>query len=297
MYDDLTVDGRDKFLNVQKLVAAFNTGMATKNATLCQWLFPCHREEPEETQSRIKCGHTLSMYCPGYSISCAICAMTLPNVCGGVCPFAGLYCGVAGYACNLDNKKVPKPSEPVEVDDSEPLGVEGEEESDVLRFRSRFESGAGTGEELEMFEIEGRNKQIFARKTASEARPFDFEARFRSSFESGAGTAPKDEEELEMFEIEGRNKQTFSRKTASAPKETDQNSQLFARQKLSHTFARETASENRSPRDVEKEVESEDESIEIEAERNLEAKTSDSVEEEEIEEFGNFDEEEVEEMT
>merc|ERR1712111_243249 len=68
-------------------------------------------------------------------------------------------------------------------------------------------SGEGTGEKkLEMFEIQGRKNIEFARQTASEPKPINFETR------SGEGTGEK----LEMFEIQGRN--NVERKTASEAK-------------------------------------------------------------------------------
>ena len=71
-------------------------------------------------------------------------------------------------------------------------------------------SGEGTGEKkMEMFEIQGRKNIEFARQTASEPKPINFETR------SGEGTGEK----LEMFEIQGRN--NVERKTASEAKPID----------------------------------------------------------------------------
>ena len=68
-------------------------------------------------------------------------------------------------------------------------------------------SGEGTEEKkMEMFEIQGRKNIEFARQTASEPKPINFETR------SGEGTGEK----LEMFEIQGRN--NVERKTASEAK-------------------------------------------------------------------------------
>ena len=99
MLNDLDEDQKrkKKFKNVQKLVAAYNVGTSTKNVTLCQWLFPCQEkmaeeEEVEGVQTRVKCTQ-MSKLCPGFSISCAMCGMLMPQACAGVCPFAGLYCG------------------------------------------------------------------------------------------------------------------------------------------------------------------------------------------------------------
>ena len=62
-------------------------------------------------------------------------------------------------------------------------------------------SGEGTGEKkMEMFEIQGRKNIEFARQTASEPKPINFETRSKSV--SGEATGEK---ELEMFEIQGRN--------------------------------------------------------------------------------------------
>ena len=104
MLNDLDEDQKrkKKFKNVQKLVAAYNVGTSTKNVTLCQWLFPCQEkmaeeEEVEGVQTRVKCTQ-MSKLCPGFSISCAMCGMLMPQACAGVCPFAGLYCGKL-YSC------------------------------------------------------------------------------------------------------------------------------------------------------------------------------------------------------
>merc|ERR1712029_976516 len=126
----------------------------------------------------------------------------------GVCPFAGLYCGVSGYACKLNKNKSPIPtvSGPMAV-----LGEEGAEVEGRLKAQAVSEpelesvSGEGTGEKkMEMFEIQGRKNIEFARHTASEPKPINFETR------SGEGTGEK---KLEMFEIQGRN--NVERKTAS----------------------------------------------------------------------------------
>merc|ERR1712029_1093467 len=135
-----------------------------------------------------------------------------PQACAGVCPFAGLYCGVSGYACKLNKNKSPNPAV------SGPMAVLGEEEAEVegrLKAQARQTvsepelesvSGEGTGEKLEMFEIQGRKNIEFARQTASEPKPINFETR------SGEGTGEK----LEMFEIQGRN--NVEQKTASEAK-------------------------------------------------------------------------------
>merc|ERR1712111_190991 len=201
-------------------VAAYNVGTSTKNVTLCQWLFPCQEkiaeeEEVEGVQTRVKCTQ-MSKLCPGFSISCAMCGMLMPQACAGVCPFAGLYCGVSGYACKLNKNKSPNPAV------SGPMAVLGEEEAEVegrLKAQARQTvsepelvsvSGEGTGEKkMEMFEIQGRKNIEFARQTASEPKPINFETR------SGEGTGEK----LEMFEIQGRN--NVERKTASEAKPID----------------------------------------------------------------------------
>merc|ERR1712117_403994 len=107
--------------------------------------------------------------------------MGMPQACAGVCPFAGLYCGVSGYACKLNKKKSPNPAV------SGPMAVLGEEEAEVegrqkAKFRAETASepkpesryGEGTEEKkLEMFEIQGRKN--IERKTASEAKPLEEE--------------------------------------------------------------------------------------------------------------------------
>ena len=35
------------------------------------------------------------------SISCSLCGMFIPGLCGTVCPLAGLFCGSSGYLCQL----------------------------------------------------------------------------------------------------------------------------------------------------------------------------------------------------
>merc|ERR1712029_434268 len=230
MLNDLDEDQKrkKKFKNVQKLVAAYNVGTSTKNVTLCQWLFPCQEKMAEEeevvegVQTRVKCTQ-MSKLCPGFSISCAMCGMLMPQACAGVCPFAGLYCGVSGYACKLNKNRSPNPAV------SGPMAVLGEEESEVegrqkAQFRAEplvernpanepepeSRSGEGTEEtKLEMLEIQGRKNIEFARQTASEPKPINFETR------SGEGTGEK----LEMFEIQGRN--NVERKTASEAKPID----------------------------------------------------------------------------
>merc|ERR1712111_218283 len=73
-------------------------------------------------------------------------------------------------------------------------------------------SGEGTGEKkLEMFEIQGRKNIEFARQTASEPKPINFETR------SGKGTGEK--KKLETLEMHGRN--NVERKTASEAKPID----------------------------------------------------------------------------
>merc|ERR1712111_158228 len=199
-------------------VAAYNVGTSTKNVTLCQWLFPCQEkiaeeEEVEGVQTRVKCTQ-MSKLCPGFSISCAMCGMLMPQACAGVCPFAGLYCGVSGYACKLNKNKSPNPAV------SGPMAVLGEEEAEVegrLKAQARqtvsepeLESVSGEGTEekkLEMFEIQGRKNIEFTRQTASEPKPINFET--RSGEETG-------EKKLEIFEIQGRN--NVERKTASEAK-------------------------------------------------------------------------------
>ena len=50
---------------------------------------------------RITC-ETLANICPGLSISCTMCGIYAPAVCGPACTFAGIYCGVSGYSCAAD---------------------------------------------------------------------------------------------------------------------------------------------------------------------------------------------------
>merc|ERR1712025_1088695 len=93
-----------------------------------------------------------------------------PQACAGVCPFAGLYCGVSGYACKLNKNKSPNPAV------SGPMAVLGEEES----------------------EVEGRQKAQFRAKTLVERNPAN-EPEPESRSGEGIG-----EKKTEMFEIQGR---------------------------------------------------------------------------------------------
>ena len=95
-------------------------------------------------------------------------------------------------------------------EESEVKGRQKAKESILARLTAiepKLVSGEGTGEKkLEMFEIQSRKNIEFARQTASEPKPINFETR------SGEGTGEK----LEMFEIQGRN--NVERKTASEAK-------------------------------------------------------------------------------
>merc|ERR1712029_806986 len=95
---------------------------------------------------------------------------------------------------------------------SGPMAVLGEEESEVEGRQKAKESilarltasepksvsGEGAGEKK--LEIQSRENIEFARQTASEPKPINFETRSKSI--SGEATGEK---ELEMFEIQGRN--------------------------------------------------------------------------------------------
>ena len=101
---------KTKLSKIGELVAAYKVGSSTVDSKLCQWLFPCRGDYHEIEESEIEgrgnsdfsssrnCKLTGAM-CPGYSITCALCGMFLPDACGVICPYAGLYCGVSGYAC------------------------------------------------------------------------------------------------------------------------------------------------------------------------------------------------------
>ena len=91
-----------KLSKIRELVAAYNVGSSTTDSKLCQWLFPCrgqHEIEASGIEGRIVPCKVTGAMCPGYSITCALCGMFLPKACGVICPYAGLYCGVSGYAC------------------------------------------------------------------------------------------------------------------------------------------------------------------------------------------------------
>lgn len=83
--------------NMEGLVAAFEVGKKGQNLEFCRALFQCV-EPTFSAESRITCPNTSKM-CPAYSITCSLCGMFLPGVCGTVCPVIGIYCGTAGYSC------------------------------------------------------------------------------------------------------------------------------------------------------------------------------------------------------
>ena len=75
---------RTELPHVQQLVAAYNVGEMTKNAQLCQWLFPCGSNKQGEQRAVaadnprearfVTCKH-ISRLCPGVSLSCGLCAV------------------------------------------------------------------------------------------------------------------------------------------------------------------------------------------------------------------------------
>ena len=97
---------KTKLSKIGQLVAAYNVGgTSTTDSRLCQWLFPCRGdhnkiEASSEIEGRIVPCKVTGAMCPGYSITCALCGMFMPSACGVICPYAGLYCGVSGYACD-----------------------------------------------------------------------------------------------------------------------------------------------------------------------------------------------------
>ena len=120
------------------------------------------------------------------------------------------------------------------------MAVLGEEESEVegrqkakesilarlTAIEPKLVSGEGTGEKkLEMFEIQSRKNIEFARQTASEPKPINFETRSKSV--SGEATGEK---ELEMFEIQGRNTHGIALElTKLGPKYSNRNTLISKR--------------------------------------------------------------------
>ena len=61
-------------------------------------------------QGRSSCASAAKL-CPGISIGCGFCAIVSPDTCGIVCPVAGIYCGVAGYACEDEEEETTNTEE------------------------------------------------------------------------------------------------------------------------------------------------------------------------------------------
>ena len=106
--------GNPKIVAIPALVKAWEVGQKTEDVDICLMLFPCEEKDfsflSAGRQARITCPNTAEL-CPGYSISCAVCALFLPEACAAVCPITALYCGVAGYACNEEKPVVEPPVE------------------------------------------------------------------------------------------------------------------------------------------------------------------------------------------
>merc|ERR1711893_39761 len=78
--------------NIDNLLGAVEVGKALgKNA--CNALYTC-----ATPQGRVTCP-AASNICPGLAMSCSMCGIFAPALCGASCTAAGLYCGVAGYSC------------------------------------------------------------------------------------------------------------------------------------------------------------------------------------------------------
>ena len=61
----------------------------------CDTIYSCARKP---NRGRVDC-QILGNICPGLAMSCTMCGIFAPAVCGPSCTFAGLYCGVSGYTC------------------------------------------------------------------------------------------------------------------------------------------------------------------------------------------------------
>ena len=137
MLEDVTNDNLlNRLTNIQGLVSSYQVGKRTMNATMCKWLFPC-KVHQKEVEARVSCDQTAKL-CPGFSISCALCGLFLPDTCGFVCPIAGLYCGVAGYACP-----------PAQTDD-----MPAEDASDAEEEPVPEEDGEGSGQKVAEVELD-----------------------------------------------------------------------------------------------------------------------------------------------
>jgi len=100
-------DEEKRSTNINRVVGAYKVGESMGNEA-CRVLYQCETDFAEDDmagqtkQARITC-EGAGMICPGLSISCAMCGLYAPAMCGSACTVAGLYCGFGGYACAADS--------------------------------------------------------------------------------------------------------------------------------------------------------------------------------------------------
>ena len=82
--------------NIDSLLSAVQVGKALGEGA-CRSLYECGASVTPAV-ARVSCA-TLGNICPGLAMSCTMCGIFAPAVCGPACTFAGIYCGVAGYTC------------------------------------------------------------------------------------------------------------------------------------------------------------------------------------------------------
>jgi len=153
MLEDVTNDNLlNRLTNIQGLVSSYQVGKRTMNATMCKWLFPCKVHQKEVEVARVSCDQTAKL-CPGFSISCALCGLFLPDTCGFVCPIAGLYCGVAGYAC--------PPAQTDEMPAEDASDAE-EDASDVEEEPIPEEDREGSGQKVAELELDDTTAELQA---------------------------------------------------------------------------------------------------------------------------------------
>jgi len=102
--------------NMQKIKSAFELGQKTRKVSLCSEVFECDNRDADipipnpASRKSIDCSN-LAKVCPGLTISCSLCGLFIPGLCGAVCPMAGLFCGSSGYLCKLASGTNPEEEE------------------------------------------------------------------------------------------------------------------------------------------------------------------------------------------
>ncbi|XP_059096535.1 uncharacterized protein LOC131891056 isoform X2 [Tigriopus californicus] len=119
MISDRTIIGsemiEETFPNIHKVLSSHTIGRDTRSKKMCASLFPCSMPvdatvqvilKPPMRHGRATC-KAAGTLCPGVSIGCALCGIFSPGTCGTQCIVAGLYCGVSGYACKVEQMEAP----------------------------------------------------------------------------------------------------------------------------------------------------------------------------------------------